>query len=1151
MKSRFNQLRGWPLLLLFALPALRAQQEPIIAVDITRIRVETGSGSLVAADIVTSGSGYTAEPAVTITGGGGSGATARVTVAGGIVTGLAITNGGNGYTSLPTITIAPPGATATATIPAPTTAPGPLVGPITITNGGSAYTTAPTVVISGGGGTGAAATATISNGAVTAVTLTSGGAGYTSAPTITLSAPGATATAVARALGSGFAGSTLNESFGPVRTRMFVTAVPIGINPSGGYTLEYFVNGTSLGVITPNPRESEEATLGWTPPQPGAYVLTVKATAGAHVATSSPVRYFATGTALVAPTDTGLLPIGSSVVLQATATPAPNAPNAFVSKMEFYVDGALVGTDGTYPYSMIYTPLATPARHTIEARGYDNNNNLISPVGFATRTLTMVTPIGTPPTVRILNPNDGATVASGSPVALISDAVSPSGFIRNVDFYVNGVFLSNDQSFPFTASWTPSVPGRYQFVTIAFDDKSNAVASAPVAINVTGGFPTIAIATPATGITVIQGTTVPITVQARGADGGIASLRNIQLLVDGQVNDSLPKNPMNVDPPPPLTEPFIFNWQSNVAIGAHRLSARVTDTNSISITSSDIVVNVVPNQPPTVSISEPAAGASFAPNTPVRIRAAAADPDGTVANVEFFVNGAALGAPVRTPPFEVTWTPTTAGPYTLTAKVIDNAGAIVNSTTVSVTVDAPAQAVEGPSTSNVVYRGDYGSPTESGRFALGISRNGRGTFVAFSTNPAGRNYLWSDIAIGTDGTFVVRDGSNNVVLRGQTSATGVSGTFGDRTFIGPLTIGSATFTPLILSGSATDNPNTSFLAIVGGDGSITVYSASGNNREVGADFISAGGSFTINTPTGGRFTGTVTPSAGLVAGSVAGSVTGSFLLRQQPGRLANISTRSLAGTGDRTLLAGFVIRGAGAKPLLIRAVGPTLANFGVLNPLADPSLTILSGSGAAVPNGANDDWAGSAALATAAAQVGAFALNPNSRDAALQISLAPGMYTAVVGGAATPGNTLVEIYDAETGNAGAARIANISTRGQLTAGDALIAGFVITGDQRKRLLIRAVGPTLGAFGITGALADPRIEVFAGTTSIASNNDWTDSTAVGPVTETSPAVGAFPLAASSKDAALVVQLNPGAYSARVTGVGNTTGIVLVEIYDADP
>jgi hypothetical protein len=534
-------------------------------------------------------------------------------------------------------------------------------------------------------------------------------------------------------------------------------------------------------------------------------------------------------------------------------------------------------------------------------------------------------------------------------------------------------------------------------------------------------------------------------------------------------------------------------------------------------------------------------------NAPATIAATATDVDGTIESVEFFVNGTTIGKATKSP-FQVTWTPTAVGTFDLTAVAIDNGGAKATSAVVSVTVDPPATTGTTQTTvAHAVYRGDYGSISENGRFALAVNRNNRGTLIAYSTVPTGRSYLWADIAINSDGTFTVRDSSNQVVLSGQTSATGVSGTFSGKTFIGPVTSTTATFSPLLVSGTLTGVPNSQVIAIVGGDSSVTLYTAAGTNREVGGDILTSAGNYSFAASTGGRFAGSVANAASVVSGTVSGTVNGSFILRLQPSRISNISTRTLAGSGDRTLVAGFVVSGSGSKPLLVRAVGPTLANFGIASPLADPNLTVLRGAAVV---GANEDWGNSAALAALGAQVGAFALTPGSRDAAVQVSVTPGTHTAVVGGSATAGSALIEIYDTESAATVGARVTNISTRGQVGTGDSMIAGFVIAGDVRKRVLIRAVGPTLAGFGLTGVLADPKIDVLSGTSTIASNNDWTETTSFAQVSATSPTVGAFPLNANSKDAALVLLLSPGPYTVQVSGAGNTSGTVLIEVYDAD-
>jgi hypothetical protein len=122
--------------------------------------------------------------------------------------------------------------------------------------------------------------------------------------------------------------------------------------------------------------------------------------------------------------------------------------------------------------------------------------------------------------------------------------------------------------------------------------------------------------------------------------------------------------------------------------------------------------------------------------------------------------------------------------------------------------------------------------------------------------------------------------------------------------------------------------------------------------------------------------------------------------------LVNVSARSLVGTGESIMIAGFVIGGDISQRVLIRAVGPRLADYGVAGALADPQLQILQGS---TQIGSNNDW--DASLAATFSQVGAFALAPGSKDAALLVTLAPGVYTAQASGAGgSTGVALVEVY---------------------------------------------------------------------------------------------------------------------------------------------
>jgi hypothetical protein len=179
--------------------------------------------------------------------------------------------------------------------------------------------------------------------------------------------------------------------------------------------------------------------------------------------------------------------------------------------------------------------------------------------------------------------------------------------------------------------------------------------------------------------------------------------------------------------------------------------------------------------------------------------------------------------------------------------------------------------------------------------------------------------------------------------------------------------------------------------------------------------------------------------------------------------------------------------------------------------------------------------------------VGAFALATGSKDAALVASLSPGAYTAPVAATDVGGGVaLLEVYDAS--NSMAASVVNVSTRAYVGTGDnVLIPGFVIGGTGTLRLLIRAVGPTLSSFGVTGALADPTITLYRGTTALASNDNWSSAANAAEIASTAVAVGGFAFANGSRDAAILTTLEPGAYSAIISGVGNTTGTALMELY----
>ena len=266
-------------------------------------------------------------------------------------------------------------------------------------------------------------------------------------------------------------------------------------------------------------------------------------------------------------------------------------------------------------------------------------------------------------------------------------------------------------------------------------------------------------------------------------------------------------------------------------------------------------------------------------------------------------------------------------------------------------------------------------------------------------------------------------------------------------------------------------------------------------------------------------------------------------------RLINISTRAQVGTGGNILIPGFVIGGSGTETLLIRGDGPSLIGFGVSGALATPSLKLFDSTGKVLA--ANTGWGTNpnpAQIVSTAASVGAFAFASGSADCALIASLPAGAYTVQVSGVNnTTGVALAEVYEVA---ASGTRLINISTRAQVgTGGNIIIAGFVITGSGQDQLLVRGDGPALTPFGVSGVLAQPSLSIFNNSgVSIASNVGWTTNSNPALITSTAALVGAFAFPSVSNDSAEIINLTAGAYTVQVSGVNNSTGVALAEVYE---
>jgi len=250
--------------------------------------------------------------------------------------------------------------------------------------------------------------------------------------------------------------------------------------------------------------------------------------------------------------------------------------------------------------------------------------------------------------------------------------------------------------------------------------------------------------------------------------------------------------------------------------------------------------------------------------------------------------------------------------------------------------------------------------------------------------------------------------------------------------------------------------------------------------------------------------------------------------------LGNISTRLRVQGGDNVLIGGMIATGTVGKRVLIRAIGPTLSDF-VPGALADPTLQLFQGDTLFF---SNDDWQNSAQQA----EITATGLAPgNAAESAIIWTLTPGQnYTMVVRGKdGTTGIGMVEAYDLD--QSVDSRLANISTRGLVQTGDnILIGGLIVLGQDPLRVIVRAIGPSLP---LAGALANPTLDLHDGNGAlIASNNDWRDD----PGQEAEIIATGIP-PSNDLESAIVRNLAPGAYTAIVRGVNNTTGIAVVEAY----
>jgi hypothetical protein len=441
-------------------------------------------------------------------------------------------------------------------------------------------------------------------------------------------------------------------------------------------------------------------------------------------------------------------------------------------------------------------------------------------------------------------------------------------------------------------------------------------------------------------------------------------------------------------------------------------------------------------------------------------------------------------------------------------------------------------------------------------FAYEVFTTGGSSTARLSVNglPPG---LSADPETGRISGTPASDGSFGLTLT-VTDGPNVTTSTLQLTFISDLTV------PVITSSRETSLPTGHFFTYTivapGSDPSdSTTYSFIGvlpNGLSFDAATGTISGTYNVHAQNGGALLGNVQ----LVSSNSSGTATSPLSFFQTvPATAVNISTRLAVGTSDNVLIGGFIVTGNAPKKIIVRAVGPELSDLGVPGALQDTTLELHDGTGALL--GTNDDWQTTqtvgAITADQSADIQASGVAPtDARESAIIATLAPydpnvggpvGLYTAIVRGKdGTTGVASVELYDLGTASldvSSKAQLANISTRGVVQTGDnVMIGGFIVRGDFPATVVVRAIGPSLTAKGVSGALQDTTLELHDGTGAlIGSNDNWQDDPGAAQI----QANGVAP--SDPHESATIVTLEPGNYTAIVRGVNDTTGVALVEAY----
>ncbi len=524
-----------------------------------------------------------------------------------------------------------------------------------------------------------------------------------------------------------------------------------------------------------------------------------------------------------------------------------------------------------------------------------------------------------------------------------------------------------------------------------------------------------------------------------------------------------------------------------------------------------------------------------------------------------------LSTPAPPPPPPPTNPPAVEAPRAVIASVFENRGQLIGPNGASI-VSPNGGTIVSPNGGTIIGNDGASLITNDGGSLI---TNDGGSLI---TNDGGS-------IISNDGASLITNDGGSIqaeTLPGAPATSGFVQTAGETDLGGLLMIGTASIQGGVLSGSGmiagTLTNSAGYLSpghspgsisvvgdfIQGADGTLIVEDGGASPAEF--DQLNVTGTATLGGKLDLKLIDGYEPDAAdtfspLAAGAISGNfaavsgngtatITSSGLLLSadpaiaspQSGKPLNISTRMNVETGDNVLIGGFIVTGpaGGTKKVLIRALGPSLSDFGIVGALADPVLELHASNGSVTTN---DNW-----KSDQQSEIEATNLAPaKDLEAAIIATLPVGAHTAILrGNGGATGVALVEVYDLDDGGTEIS-LANLSTRGRVETGDnVMIGGFIVGGTEPANIIVRALGPSLTGFGVAGALADPMLELHDANGNTLTNDNWRN--------EQAPELTASTLAPSKDaEAEMAVALPPGGYTAIVRGKDDTTGVALVEVY----